>query len=348
MSQPATGVAFKSSGLAYLDALRARRGGDWAIAVRDWNGSLTDISPGSAFSAPMALDGQWRDDLYAVKKVNGKWVYNMSDNQGFYPIGYVHPDGIERASKINSDPLEGLQSLDPLRVDMQSRSRTLMFTPFENSPIIHRLINNLPLSNVLDLGSGTYFSGESTDSTQIRRQVIVMHEDAQGGLFERNAFPFPRCVLTDQGSMKGNKKDADAPKLTLTRELDQWFVDVDGTPLIDGRWVAGTLWDDGLTPGLTFTLAAPVGTATSATAADLVFAQPLGGTSPFTYTVDTSADGSTGWTPATVGSTTVDSGVVTLGLTGLTTATGYYARVTVTDANSDTAVSKVSNLFTTE
>lgn len=348
MAQPATGVTFKASGLAYLDSLRVRRGGDWAVAVRDWDGASTDISPSSAFVAPMSEDGLWRDDLFAIKKVGGKWVYNMADNQGFYPVGFVHPDGIERSPKITSDPLEGLQSLDPVRVDMQKREKTVMFTPFENSPVVHCLQYNLPLVDVLDLGSGTYFAGEPIDSNQIRRQVLIMHEDRQGGKVERNAFPFPRCVLTDAGAMKGNKKDADAPKLTLTREVDPWFVDADGLPLIDGRWVSGTLWDDGLTPGLTFTLVAPVAAATAATTANVVFAQPLGGASPFVYTVEKSPNGTSSWTSATVGTTNVASGVVTLGLTGLTTATTYYFRVTVTDDNSDTALSRVSNQITTQ
>lgn len=345
IAQPATGVSFSASGLAYLNSLRVRRGGRWAVIARDYDGSNTNISPGSSFGAPMAIDGAWRDDLFAIKKnAAGKWVYNNQPNLGFYPFGYVHPDGIERAPKIDSDPLEGLQTLDPVRVDMQKRDKTLMFTPLENNPVVHCVQYNLPLSNVLDLGSGTHFVGEPSDPNFIRRQVIVLHEDVMGGLTERNAFPMPRCVLTDQGSMKGNKKDADAPKFTLSREIDPWFVDADGVPMVDGRWTTGSLWDDDLTPGLTFVPPAPVGTPTSPTAATLVFAAPLGGSSPFAYTVAKSASATmTSPSAATVGTTTVTNGVVTLALTGLTLSTTSYFQVTVTDNDSDTAVSPVSN-----
>lgn len=352
MSQPSTGVAFKSSGLAYMDALRIRRGGDWAIIVRDYNGSETNISPGSDFGSPMALDGTFRDDLFAIVKSNGRWIYNNAqpNNQRFYPLGYVLPEGIERTPKISSDPLEVLQSVDPARYDMQTRQKTVMFTPIENNPVVHCLQYDLPLTRVLDLGSGTYFKGENSDVNQMRRQIIVLHEDRQGDKVERNAFPIPKCVITDAGAMKGNKKDADAPKLTFAREIDSWFVDVDGTPLIDGRWCSGTLWDEGLTPGLTFTQTAPVADATGATTANVGFEDPLGGSGSNEYTVEKSPDGVGTWTAATVGSTSPDTpsaGLVRLGLTGLTTATTYFFRVTVTDSDSDTSLSLVSNSITT-
>lgn len=350
MSQPANGVSFKSAGLAYLNSLLVNRGGRWSIAVRDYGGSLTNISPGSAFGAPMAQDGLWRSDLFAiVKNAAGQWVYNTAANCGLYPVGFVHPDGIERAPKIDSDPLEGLQSLDPVRVDMQKRDKTLMFTPLERNLVTDALQFNQPLSGLLEraAGGGTYFAGESTDDMPLRRQAIVMHEDKQGGLAVRHAFPFPRCVMTDLGSQKGNKKDADAPKFTLSREIDPWFVDANGVPLVDGRWTTGEIWDQNQVPGLTFTGVAPVATALTATTAKVVFAEPLGGSSPYTYAVQKSADGVSGWTSATVGSPTVASGVVTQPISSLTTATTYYFRVVVTDSDSATATSGVSNSITT-
>lgn len=350
MAQPATGAPYRTSVMSYQDALRARRGGDWQVFARDYDGANTNISPGSAFGAPMALDGTWREDLFAVIRVNGRWVYNNAEpnNLGFYPVGYVHPDGMERTPKPSSDPLEALQSVDPLRYDLQKRERTLMFTPMENTPVVHCLEYDLPLSSMLEIGSGTYFRGRSNAISQPRRQFIVALEDNQGGKAERIAYPFSRCILTDNGGKKGNKKDAEAPKLTFSSEIDPWFVGSDGFPLIDGAWVAGDLWDDAVTPGLTFTQVAPTAAKTGTTSADIAFAQPLGGTSPFVYTVESSADGSTGWTSATVGSTNVNSGVVTLGITGLTTATGYYFRVTVTDNVATTALSRVSNMITTD
>lgn len=348
IAQPAVGVSFKVSGLAYLDALRARRGGRWQVIVRDYDGSNTNISPGSTFGAPFAEDGTWRDDFFAIKKnATGQWIYNTAPNLGFYPMGYVDPDGIERAPEIRSDPLRGLQSLDPLRTDMTERDKTLMFTPLERNLVVDAVRFNQPLSGLLERAAGDelYFVGESTDDEPIRRQVFVMHEDKQGTQSELNAFPFPRCVLTDLGSEKGNRTDADAAKFTLSREICPYFVDAAGVPLLDGRWTSGGLWTQAVTPGLTFTATAPVGTATAATTADLVFAAVLGGSSPFTYAAESSADGLTGWTAAT-STTDVTDGVVTLSITGLTAEATNYFRATVEDADSATATSPVSNAVT--
>lgn len=352
MAQPTTGVSWKASGLAYIDPSRIRRGGKWQLAVRDYNGSDTDISPGSAFVAPMAVDGGWRDDLFAVKKVTsgadkGKWVYNNATNLGFYPIGSQHPDGIERGSKIDSDPLEILQSLDPARVDMLKRERSLMFTPREQVPWLHLIQFNKRLVNVLEgADAGTYFASESSDPEFIERQVLIMHEDTVGGKVERNCFPFARCNLTDMGAQKGNKKDVDESKLTLTRIIDPWFVDADGVPLIDGRWTTGDLWEEAFTPGFTFTDVAPVGTPNTATTASLVFPKPLGGSGSLTYSVQKSASALfTSPSSVTTGSVT-GSDVITVPLTGLTTATTSYFKVTATDAALATAVSKISNAVT--
>lgn len=349
MAQPATGVSFKAAGLAYINSLRARRGGRWQVIVRDYGGAATNISPGSSFGAPMALDGQWRNDFFAVlQTANKQWVYNSNANLGFYPLGFIDVDGIERAPKVNSDPLRGLQSIDPLRVDIQDRDKTLMFTPLERNLFVDAIRFNQPLTGVLEraAGVGTYFVGESSDDEPLRRQVFVMHEDKQGGLAELNAFPFPRCVLTDLGSEKGNRKDADAAKFTLSREIDPYFADANGVPLLDGRWTSGSLWTADTTQGLTFGMAPPVATPTAAATGTLVFPVPMGGTAPFTYTVKRSANANM-TSPTTVTQTAaVNSGVVTLSMTGLTTATTSYFQVTVTDAASVTAVSQVSNSAT--
>ena len=347
MAQPSTGVSFAASGLAYLNSLRVRRGGRWSIAVRDYGGSATNISPGSSFGAPMATDGQWRSDLFAiVKNASGQWIYNASSNLGFYPLGFVSADGIERNPKVSNDPLEGLQALDPIRVDMQKRDKELSFTPLERNLVVDAIRFNQPLSGLLEkaAGAGTYFVGESSDDLPIRRQVIICHEDRMGGLTERNAFPFPRCVLTDIGSEKGNKKDADASKLTLSREIDPYFVDANGVPLLDGRWTSGSLWTQDIVSGLTFTATAPLATATAATTATVVFNAPIGGTAPYTYTVAKSSSAlMTSPATATQGTVTVNSGVVTIPITGLTTATTSYFQVTVTDNVGATAKSAVTN-----
>lgn len=349
MAQPATGVSWEVSGLSLFDVLRIRRGGRWAVLIRDYDGANTDISPYGTFGSPMALDGTWRDDLLAVvKDSNGDWVYNNQANEGFYKVGCLHPDGIERAPSIDVDNLPILQSIDPARIDQTGREMVVRFTPRENHPLTHCIRYNLPLADVLDPGSGTYFAGESADTVLRERQIIIVHEDLAGGQAERMAIPMSRGYLTSVGAAQGNRTDPDESQFEFTRVLDPYFVDADGAGLVDGVWVAGAAWDAGLTPGLTFTQTAPVAVTTGATSADITFSVPLGGTTPYAYSAESSADGETGWTSATDDDGSVSSGVVTLGISSLTTATEYYFRVTVTDDDANTAVSKVTNAITTD
>ncbi|AMS02031.1 major tail protein [Mycobacterium phage Panchino] len=348
MAQPNTGVSFKASGLGIFDTLRIRRGGKWNLLVRDYKGSATNISPSGDFGAPMALDGNWRNDLLAVKKnARGQWVYNNQPNLGFHLLGAANPDGFAQEHDINVDELEILQSIDPARVDLTSRAKRIVFTGYENKPLLHRLINDLPLDNILDLGSGTYFSGESAEIDFVERQMILIHEDKAGGKPERVAFPVPRCVRTGIGNLTGTKTDPLSAQLTFARILDPWFVDGDGAPLIGGVWVSGEGWDESVVPGLTFVPPAPVATPTGATAATITFAEVLGGVSPYTYTVEKSANADmSSSSAATVGSTDVTDGVVTLTLSGLTASSTSYFRVKVTDADGDVALSMVTNAAT--
>lgn len=349
MAQPATGVSLTNSALARFNALRVRRGGKWSLLVRDYAGLSTSISPGGDFVSPFAQDGNWRDDLLAVKTVNNKQVYNQDTNEGFHKIGCSSPDGFVQEHDTDVDALEILQSIDPARVDMTSREKRVVFTGFENNKVLHRLMYNLPLSNILHPSlAGTTYVVEENDEIEFReRQFLLIHEDKAAGLAERTAFGLSRAVLSSIGNLQGSKTDPTAAELQFTRLLDSYFIGTAGQPLISCMWVSGEAWEEYDTPGLTFTPPAPVGTATAATTADLVFAAPIGGTSPYVYTVAKSANADmSSPTAATVGTTDVTDGVVTLSLTGLTAEAASYFQVTNTDDDGATALSGVSNLVT--
>lgn len=345
MAQPATGVSLTDSALARFNSLRVRRGGRWSLLVRDNKGSATDISPGGAFVSPFAQDGNWRDDLLAVKVVNNKQVYNQTANLGFHKIGCANPDGFVQEHDTNVDALEILQSVDPARVDMTSREKRVSFTGFENNRVLHRLMYNLPLDNILHPSkAGTSYVVEESDEIDfIERQFILIHEDKAAGLPERTAFGLSRSVRSEIGNLQGSKTVPTAAELKFTRLIDPYFMGSKGQPIISCMWMSGAAWDEYDTPGLTFTSTAPVATPTAPTTANLVFPEPIGGLSPYTYTVQKSASSSmTSPTTVTVGSPTVTAGVVTLPLTALTTATTSYFQVTVTDSTAGTALTAVS------
>lgn len=345
MAQPATGVSLTDSALARFNALRVRRGGKWSLLVRDNKGQSTNISPGGSFVSPFAQDGNWRDDLLAVKTVNNKQVYNQTANLGFHKIGCSSPDGFVQEHDTNVDALEILQSIDPARVDMTSREKRVTFNGFENNRVLHRLMYNLSLDNILHPSKAgtTYVVEESDEVDFMERQFILIHEDKAAGLAERTAFGLSRAVLSSIGKLQGSKTDPTAAELQFTRLIDPYFIGSKGQPIISCMWVSGPAWEEYDTPGFTFTSTLPVGTPTAAATANLVFPQPIGGTSPYTYTVKKSANVDMTSPTTATGTPTVTDGVVTMALTGLTTATTSYFQVTATDADGDTAVSGVSN-----
>lgn len=349
MTQPATGVSLTDSALARFNALRIRRGGKWSLLVRDYDGLRTNISPGGSFVSPLAEDGKWRDDLLAVLTVAGKQVYNQKPNLGFHKIGAVNPDGFVQEHDTKVDVLEILQSIDPARVDMQSREKKVTFTGVENSRVMHRLHYDLPLTNILHPShAGTTYVAEENDEIDfVERQFILIHEDKAAGQVERTAFGLSRVVRSNIGKYSGTKTDPTSGELSYTRLIDPHFIGTKGQPIISCMWVAGEAWDEYDVPGLSFVPPAPVGTPTAAATANLVFEQPVGGASPYTFAVAKSAsEDMSSPAVATVGTPNVTDGIVTLGLTGLTTATTSYFQVTVTDDNDDTAVSAVSNSVT--
>lgn len=345
MAQPATGVSLTDSALARFNALRVRRGGKWSLLVRDNKGQATNISPGGDFVSPFAADGNWRDDLLAVKTVNNKQVYNQTANLGFHKIGCSSPDGFVQEHDTNVDALEILQSIDPARVDMTSREKRVTFTGFENNRVLHRLMYNLSLDNILHPSKAgtTYVVEESDEIDFMERQFILIHEDKAAGLAERTAFGLSRAVLSSIGNLSGSKTDPTAAELQFTRLIDPYFIGSKGQPIISCMWVSGPAWEEYDTPGFTFGQSAPVGTPTAAATANLVLEAPIGGVSPYTYTVKKSANADMTSSTTATGTPSVADGVVTMALTGLTTATTSYFQVTATDADGDTAVSGVSN-----
>jgi hypothetical protein len=63
----------------------------WLTAVlADWirrRIAQIDVTPAEPLWSPFAQDGKIRDDLLAVRRVNGVWLPNPKPNYGFYHVG---------------------------------------------------------------------------------------------------------------------------------------------------------------------------------------------------------------------------------------------------------------------
>ena len=188
MTIPAVGTSWRAGGFADVDSRFNTRGGLAAILIRDNRGAATNISPWAAgtpptpFWSPFALDGNPRDDLFAVIRVDGEWVTNPDPNEGFWLIGAMTEDGgPERAPNINEDNQMILQSNFPFDTDLTEEGMSINFTGVETlKPLMKRLRMNLPLSDssgnpmVEDPGTENFSIGKPIDVESVERQIVLI------------------------------------------------------------------------------------------------------------------------------------------------------------------------------
>jgi hypothetical protein len=372
MAIPSTGTTWRAGGFNDVDSRFNARGGLAAILIRNNRGAATNISPWTAGSpptvgwSPFAEDGTPRDDLFAVIRVDGEWITNPDANEGFWLIGALTEDGgPERAPNINEDNQMILQSNFPFDTDLTEEGLVINFTGVETlKPLMKRLRMNQPLSDssgnpiVEDPGTENFSIGKPIDVESQEWQIILIFARRKGGRYLYSAEGYSLCKLTNIGNFRRSKTDPDAGELGYTVLPDPYFVSKDPAnpdsdelvPVLYVEWVAGEGWTAiggvPVWPG-----SAPVGTQTGATTATVSAADPEGAGDPFTVTAEKAAGpGFSSWSSATIGSVTEDTpgaGFTTYNITGLTTATDYKVRLTATGTNGQSAVSAVSNSFTT-
>jgi hypothetical protein len=371
MAIPSTGTTWRGSGVDTVDNRFNQRGGLAAVLIRDNRGAATNISPWAAgapptrFWSPFALDGQLRDDLLAVIRVDGEWVTNPDPNEGFLLVGAMTEDGgPERAPNISEDNQMILQSNQPFDTDLTEEGIVINFTGVETlKPSMKRLRMNLPLTDasgnliVEDAGAEHFVIGKTVDVESVERQIILLFSRKKGGKTVYTAEAYSLCKLTNIGSFRRSKTDPDAGELGFTVLPDPYLVTKDPSnpssddlvPVLFVEWVAGDGWA-AIGGNPVWPAPAPIATQTGTTTATVSAANPTGGGDPFAVTWEKSVAPHTTWTAATVGSVTADTpgaGFTTYNITGLVTATAYKFRGTAEGSNGLTALTAVSNTITT-
>ena len=84
--------------------------------------------------------------------------------------------------------------------------------------------DDLPLTDILDLGTGTYFSGESAEIDFVERQFILVHEDKAGGKPERTPDRLsPRRSAFSGGpdTMARMEEYDPAPEMNMTYKMNK-------------------------------------------------------------------------------------------------------------------------------
>ena len=349
LTVPSTGAPWSTSYLGSLRTNRVRRGGRVAVLVRDYGGSTTNISPG-VFS-PFAQDGQIRLDLLAAipDPANpGNWIKNTATNQGWYLVGWLDSKGVDHSPDMSVDKLEGLQSNETLRSDIQKEGGMVSFTALESTGLTDALEYNLPLSSVVDDGTSGYFVSKLADAALIERQLLVIRADATVGGAEYTCIPHPRVAVDKVNKRTWDKKSADSLDISFDDLLDPYFVDTTGRPLAAGRarWRSGAGWlAAGGSP--TFSATAPVAAAVSGSKATVTVTEPTDfDPATVTYTVAQQVGGSGAYTSSTLAAGTnptgVGTGTLVFTVTTLTPASTYKFQITATGSD-NTAVTSVSS-----
>jgi hypothetical protein len=366
MTQPLTGVSWNSAGFNDRGPEFLRRGKAVAILSRDARGSATDLSPhnsdGSVRWSPFAQDNKWRDDLLAIKKVNGYFVTNTEDNQGFINLGPCKDgDGPARKPKITNDRFMILQSNQPYDTDLTEEVEPFSVTLVDTaSPWVQRLRNNRPFQdfngNLLVEDPGLKDAGFSRllNGHNPGRQFLIVRERLWNGLPIYSADAVALAKLDDIGNSKMDKKDSEAAELTYLPVDDGFFMamqDGEYQPILVHTFWGGAGWTAlGGIPVLSATapVATPGGSAGEAT---LAFAEPTGTGDPWNYEdapagVQQSTDAGVTWSALVApDSVAVASGTVTLTLSGLT-AGASVLRAVVQGSNGATATTPNSNSIT--
>lgn len=257
MTRPNTGTTFTAGGFNDVDnRFQTQRTGLVAALFRDARGEDTDISPhnsnGSVRWSPLATDGQLRDDLFAWKRVNGVWVLNEDDNEGWFSVGaFAEGDGPSSKPSFDTDDQMIEQSNWPFDTDTTKQDEPFSFTALEQAkPPMRRLRNNLPLvdSNgdpLVELpGAADAGWGQPLDPNTPDRQWLLVTARKRGGKVFYDVDGYSCAKLTGIGESRRGKKGT-AAALTYKPQPDGYFmamVDGEYIPIIKYTWHGGDAW----------------------------------------------------------------------------------------------------------
>lgn len=327
MALPANGGTYAALLQPGINPLAVRKAIIVDILIRDYHnvdGTVHDLSDASVglnadgYFSPFALDGKLRDDLLG------------DDGLGFYHLGALHEDGTEMG--YNTDVADTMiaQSKRAVRFDVTQDNDIVTIKAMEGNPIVDAIRYDLPLSDLPDLGSAGYTLAKQAETALVERQVIALGFDGDN-LFAQT---FPRMALRNRGNANWNKADVDVMEIELGSLLCPFVA----KPVLWHR--DGASWR--ALQGVPKFVSAPTAAAVSGAKADVTFAVPTSHSSSYTYVVEKSNDGTSGWTTATPESTGSADPIV-VRVTGATASSTWYFRVKATGTSGLTTTSAVSN-----
>lgn len=139
----------------------------------------------------------------------------------YIPVGLVSKDGYEFSSDTDTETVEALGYVTPVREDVTSRTREVTFECFEvfRRPLLE-LAYGVDLSAVAPAANGEVsFSHPTTPVNRDYRLLIIAKDGAGDDELYRAKF-FPRVVLSELDEEVWNAEDAMSFKVTLKAMTD--------------------------------------------------------------------------------------------------------------------------------
>jgi len=259
MTLPLTGTTPAAGGYTTVDNRfqGGHRTGLIAVLFRDARGPDSNISPhnsdGSPAWSPFAQDGQLRADLFAQKLVDGVWVENQEENEGWYLAGaFGEGAGPSQRPSLDIDDQMIEQSNLPFESDLTRWDEPFSFQALQNlQPAIQRLLNNLPLSApdgspLVELPGEADGYAQVVETEKIGRQFLLYGIRKKNGKFLYEVDAYDYAVLTDKGERRFGKRGT-AAELTFKPELSGFYmahVDGEYRPIVKYTHIGGEAWAD--------------------------------------------------------------------------------------------------------
>ena len=324
------------TGFEQIDSKNIRKWLYGTVLVRDWDpAGTTSLADFTAFET----DGSLKTTLTDPSNPGGQW----------FDVGAIDANGVDFTPRYKTSDTDIWQSRLPQRTDVDGDGEDIDIVFAETNPVALALYNNLPLVDVPGTGANSVLQSigaadfEATYSVTpqiIYRQLLILGVDGELTNPIYVAELRPRVSLTKLNKRMFNAKKPDDFGVSFGV-----YVDPD-SDFAKKALYGGPAWLAMGGPVTLPTVHTVTATAITGDKATLVFNQPTSPNQPFTYSV--SQDDTTTSTvgAATIATTVVASGVVTLTVSGLTTGDHYTFTVTATAANNQTAVYTVSNSVT--
>jgi hypothetical protein len=131
-------------------------------------------------------------------------------------MGYISTDGVQESNDIGASDVNAVQDLDPVRSDVDSRSKTLQVTFLEASGYTMGLAHWLPVDEwpTDKTAAWEFHDGERTDAPYYRLALFTQDGVGDDAVY-RVEFAY-RAKVTDMGDRTLNRTDAESLQFTFT------------------------------------------------------------------------------------------------------------------------------------